>query len=93
MTKEDKQCMISALRAVEALCFQNLALELILERFQVPNWKTLTEQLAADPKAWPDIRARFAQVIADLENESLENLDAERIQTFLLKAPIRGKPN
>ena len=38
MTEADKQSLLSALRAVEQLHFQNLALETLLEFYKVPNW-------------------------------------------------------
>jgi hypothetical protein len=39
MLDSDKQALLSALKAVEELHFQNLALETLLEFHRVPNWK------------------------------------------------------
>jgi len=93
MTEDDKRCLITALRAVENLALQNMALQVILERFGVSNWKPLSDQLLLSQDFWPDVRARFRQALETLEQEPADKLDAQRIQELLLAIPTQGKPN
>jgi hypothetical protein len=93
MTEDDKRCLIAALRAVEALCFRNMALETILEKFNVRNWKALADALAAEPTVHVHLRERFRQTLEELEREPPDKLDAQRIQELLLRIPPQGKPN
>jgi hypothetical protein len=89
MTEADKQSLLSALRAVEQLHFQNLALETLLEFYKVPNWKTQCEKLASDRAIQPEVRARFQTLYAELERDP----DLSAVQAFLLSLPTTGKPN
>jgi len=60
----DKQVLLSALRAVEKLHFQNVALETLLEFYKIPNWKAQRDKLAADKKIQPELRAGFHALYA-----------------------------
>jgi len=93
MTEDDKRCLIAAVRAVENLSLQNMALQVILDRFAVPNWKTLSDQLLLSQDFWPEVRATFRQALEILEQEPPDKLDLKLIQELLLKVPTRGKPN
>jgi hypothetical protein len=93
MTESDKRCLIAALRAVENLSLQNLALQVILERFSVPDWKALSDQLSLSQDFWPEVRANFRKVLDTLEQEPPDRLEAKSIQDLLLKLPPQGKPN
>lgn len=85
----DKQALLSALRAVERLHFQNLALETLLEFYRVPNWKTLAQQMASDEAIQPEVRAEFHKLFEELEREP----DLSVVEAFLLSLPTAGKPN
>jgi hypothetical protein len=85
----DKQALLSALRNVERLHFQNLALETLLEFYKVPNWKAQSERLASDRAIQPELRAEFQTLYAELEHDP----DLSAVQAFLLSLPTSGKPN
>jgi hypothetical protein len=93
MTESDKRCLITALRTVEGLSLQNMALQVILERFAIPNWKTLSDQLLASQEFLPELRAQFSQAADRLEQEPPDSMDARHVQEMLLRVVTRGKPN
>jgi hypothetical protein len=85
----DKQALLSALRAVEKLHFQNVALETLLEFYKIPNWKAQSDMLAADTALKPEVRAEFQTLYEELERET----DLSVVEAFLLSLPTKGKPN
>ncbi len=85
----DKQALLSALRAVEKLHFQNVALETLLESYKIPNWKARSHKLAADKAIQPELRAGFQTLYAELEREP----DLSVVQAFLRSLPTTGKPS
>ena len=85
----DKQALLAALRAVEKLHFQNIALESLLEFYKIPNWKAQRDTLAADKDIQPEVRAGFQTLYAELEREP----DLSVVEAFLLSLPTTGKPN
>jgi hypothetical protein len=85
----DKQALLSALRGVEKLHFQNVALETLLEFYKIPNWKAQASKLAADKAIQPEVRAGFHALYAELEREP----DLSVVEAFLLSLPTAGKPN
>ena len=48
MTKQEKKRLSVVLRATEYLFLENIALKLVLEHREVPNWQKLLERLLAD---------------------------------------------
>jgi hypothetical protein len=89
MTERDKQALLSALRAVEKLYFQNLALETLLDFYKVPAWRATRDELSSDTAIQPEVRARFRALYEELEHEP----DLSAVQAFLLSLPTTGKPN
>jgi hypothetical protein len=91
MTKDDKLLLAKALRAIETLSFQNLALESLAEKYGPPNWKSLADELANDEQLRPEVRARFLRAYAELEHEQHPNQSV--LLEFLRSLPVKGKPN
>ena len=85
----DKQALLAALRAVEKIHFQNIALESLLEFYKIPNWKSQRDKLAADEGIQPEVRAGFQALYAELEGDP----DLSVVEAFLLSLPTTGKPN
>ena len=85
----EKQVLLSALRAVEKLHFQKVALETLLEFYKIPNWKAQRDKLAADKTFQPELRAGFHALYGELEHEP----DLSVVEAFLLSLPTTGKPN
>jgi len=48
MTKREKHRLSAVLRATEYLFVENIALKLVLEHREVPNWEKLLDRLLAD---------------------------------------------
>jgi len=48
MTKQEKKRLSSVPRATEYLFLENIALKLVLEHREVPNWQKLLNHLLAD---------------------------------------------
>ncbi len=88
-TAGDVQVLLSALRTIEQLHFQNVALETLLEFYKVPNWKAQSEKLANNTAIQPEVRARFHALCAELERD----LDLTVAQAFLKSLPKSGQPN
>jgi hypothetical protein len=94
MTKEDRQVLTKALRALERLCFRNLALETLLEKFGPQNWSRLADELANDERLHPDTRERFRLRYEDLERDDPQtNSTQQELLNLLLSLPTKGKPN
>jgi len=93
MTETDKQCLISALRAVANLSLQSISLQAVLDEAKVPDWKLRSDRLCLNPEFWPEGRALLRQAVERLEQEPAETLDAKHIQALLLKVPTQGKPS
>jgi hypothetical protein len=85
----DKKTLLSALKAVEELHFQNLALETLLEFHKVPYWKVRSRELASSKDLQPELRAIFHKLYEELEHEP----DLSVVRAFLLSLPTTGKPN
>jgi hypothetical protein len=85
----EKQALLSALRAVEKLHFQNVALETLLEFYKIPNWRAQSDKLAADRSIQPEVRVGFQTLYTELEREP----DLSVVEAFLLSLPTAGKPN
>jgi hypothetical protein len=91
MTKDDMLLLAKAFRAIEKLCFQNLALEALLEKYAPRNWKSLADELSVDERLHPEVRERFRRIYEELERAELPNQTA--LADFLLSLPVKGKPN
>lgn len=85
----DVQVLLSALRAIEKLHFQTVALETLLDFYKVPNWDPQCEKLATNTTIQPEVRARFQKLYAELERD----LDLSVAQAFLRSLPKSGEPN
>jgi hypothetical protein len=56
MTKQEEKRMLSVLCATEYLF---LALDLVLEHYEVPNWQKLLNHLLADNEMRAEVRLKF----------------------------------
>lgn len=55
MTKQEKKRLSSVLRATEYLFLENIALKLVLEHREVPNWQKLLDTIfLLTKKCWPE---------------------------------------
>jgi hypothetical protein len=91
MTKDDTLLLSKALRAIEKLCFDNLALEALAEKYAPRNWKSLADELASDEQLRPDLRERFRRAYAELEDDQPPSQLA--LADLLRSLPTKGKPS
>jgi hypothetical protein len=71
MTKAEQKRLSTVLRATEYLFLENIALKLVLEYRDVPNWHKLVEHLLTDKEMLAGVRLRFV----DLYNEAEKSND------------------
>jgi hypothetical protein len=60
MTKQKKKRLSSVLRTTEYLFLENIALKLVLEHREVPNWQKLLDHLLADKEMLAGVRLNFS---------------------------------
>jgi hypothetical protein len=90
MTKQEKQRLATVLRATEYLFLENIALKLVLEHRDVPNWQKLLERLLADKEILAGVRLKFKDIYAEIEGSS----DASgALEAFLGELPGPSKPH
>jgi len=67
MTKQEKMRLSAILRATEFLFLENIALKLVLEHRQVPNWQRLLERLLSDKEMLAGVRLKFNDIYKEIE--------------------------
>ena len=90
MTKQERKRLSSVLRATEYLFLENIALKLVLEHREVPNWQKLLDHLVADKEMLAGVRLKFR----DVYNESEGSADPSgALDTLLGELPASKKPH
>lgn len=90
MTSQEKKRLSAILRATEYLFFENLALKLVLEHRNVPNWRKLLEHLLADKELLSGVHLKFSDLYKEIE-ESRDPSAA--LDAFLNELPAEKKPH
>jgi hypothetical protein len=62
MTAAEKSRLSAILRATEYLFLENIALKLVLEHREVPNWQKLLDRLLADKEILAGVNLQFRDV-------------------------------
>ena len=88
MTKQEKRRLSSVLRAAEYLFLENIALKLVLEHRQVPNWQKLLDRLVDDPEMLAGVRLKFRDIYKEIEESSDPSA---ALETFLGDLPAPKK--
>lgn len=83
MNPNEKQILLSAIRAVEHFFFDNAALKAILA-MNVPNWRVQVRNLAVDQKLETEMRAKFRRLYESFEQSPDEST---LIEAFLRVFP------
>jgi hypothetical protein len=68
MTKQEKKRLSAVLRATEYLFLENIALKLVLDHREVPNWQKLLDHLLTDQEMLAGVRLKFSISTAKLTN-------------------------
>jgi hypothetical protein len=80
MTKAEKKRLTAVLHATEYLFLENIALKLILEHRDVPNWQKLLDHLLSDKEMLAGVRLKFR----DLDREIATSTDPSKALEELL---------
>lgn len=90
MTKPEKKRLSAILRATEYLFLENIALKLVLEHREVPNWQKLLDHSLADKEMFAGVRLKFRGVYKEIEGfgDPSAPLDA-----LLGELPTQKKPH
>ncbi len=67
MTKDERKRVAALIEAAECLFLENLALKLVLEHREVPNWQKLVNKLMEDEELMSGVRLKFSELYAKLE--------------------------
>ena len=90
MTKQEKKRLSLVLRATEYLFLENIALKLVLELREVPNWQMLLDHLLADKEMLAGVRLKFRDVYKEIEGSA----DASgALDKLLGELPASKKPH
>ena len=90
MTKQEKQRLSALLRATEYLFLENIALKLVLEHREVPNWQKLLDHLLADKEILAGVRLKFRDVYQELARSADPG---SALDTLLGGLPVPKKPH
>ena len=90
MTKQEKQRLSSLLRSTEYLFLENIALKLVLEHREVPNWEKLLDHLLADKEILAGVRLKFRDVYRNIEQSADPGL---ALDSLLGGLPAAKKPH
>ncbi len=66
MTKDEKKRLCVVLHS-EYLFLENIALKLVLEHREVPNWQKLLEHLLSDKEMLAGVRLKFSDLYREIE--------------------------
>ncbi len=90
MTTEEKKRLSAVLSATEYLFLENLALKLVLEHREVPNWRKLLDHLLSDKELMAGVRLKFSDLYRDLEGSKNPS---SVLDVFLGGLPAPKKPH
>ena len=71
MTKDEKKHLSAVLHATEYLFLENIALKLVLEHREVPNWQKLLDHLLSDKEMLAGVRLKFSDLYREIEADAL----------------------
>ncbi len=90
MTKDERKRVAALIEAAECLFLENLAMKLVLEHREVPNWQKLVNKLMEDEELMSGVRLKFSELYQKLERVP----DAEAaLDTFIGRLPKPKKPH
>jgi hypothetical protein len=67
MTRGERRQVSELLRATEYILLENIALRLVLEHKEVPNWRKLLERILEDKEILAGVHLRFHDIYREIE--------------------------
>lgn len=90
MTKDERKRVAALIEAAECLFLENLALKLVLEYREVPNWQKLLNKLMEDEELMSGVRLKFSDLYEKLER--VPNAEAA-LDMLIGRLPKPKKPH
>lgn len=90
MTKDERKRTAAVIRATEYLFLENIALKLVLEHRQVPNWQKLLDRLLADKEIMAGVRLKFQDLYTEIDRSADPS---KALDAFLGELPKAHKPH
>jgi len=88
MTSQEKKRLSAILRATEFLFLENIALKLVLEHREVPNWQKLLERLLMDKEMLAGVRLKFKDIYDEIGGSTDPSA---ALEAFLGELPAPNK--
>ena len=89
MTKAEKRLLLNAVNTLEVLYFENVALNAIVERWSLPNWKSERDTVVNDPDVQPEVRSVFGRFRSEMEDAVISDSTLQQLAWVM---PVKGKP-
>jgi uncharacterized protein (DUF169 family) len=90
VTKTEKERLSAVIRATEYLFLENVALKLVLEHREVPNWQKLVDHLLTDKEMLAGVRLKFRDLYSDIEKSTDPSV---ALRALLGELPAPKKPH
>jgi hypothetical protein len=90
MTQQEKQRLSAVLRATEYLFLENIALKLVLQHRDVPNWQKRLDRLLADKEILAGVRLRFKDIYQEVQGSADPSA---ALDALLGELPASKKPH
>jgi hypothetical protein len=90
MTQQEKRRLSAVLRATEYLFLENIALKLVLQHREVPNWQKRLDRLLADKEILAGVRLRFKDIYQEVEGSADPSA---ALDALLGELPASEKPH
>jgi hypothetical protein len=88
MTAQERKRVSALLRTTEYLFLENLALKLVLDHREVPQWQKLVDRLLDDEEILAGVRLKFRDIHHEMERSSDPTT---ALESFLGDLPTRRK--
>ena len=88
MTKQEKKRLSTVLRATETLFLENIALKLVLDHREVPNWQKLLDHLLTDKEMLAGVRLKFSDLYRKIDESTDPSM---ALEAFLGELPAPKK--
>jgi hypothetical protein len=90
MTQQEKQRLSAVLRATEYLFLENIALKLVLQHREVPNWQKRLDRLLADKEILAGVRLRYKDIYQEVQGSADPSA---ALDALLGELPASKKPH
>ena len=87
MTKDEKKRFAALIETAECLFLENLALKLVMEHREVPQWQKLVDKLMADEELLDGVHLKFHNLYEKLERVPDASAALSTLLGYRLRSP------